>query len=306
MTRKKKRVAIIDGDGLVFQAVTNKEHRTEVHNEDDEWWELLNMKAAKEEFQTRIIELLAVLQCTKGGVVFAFGAKSYFRKKLDPSYKAKRKNRKPLGYWAFVDWVRSQYQNHVEPTFEADDVLGVLHSAPGYFDCDGFEFESVVVSNDKDMRTIPGLLYNPDNTDPVETITEEQALRCLFIQSLTGDSTDGYGGAKGVGPVKAASIADGALQGAKVIDDVFDDWIVKTYIDAGQTADDALLNCRLARILSTLDVKLNDPYDQDGEWTHELWTPSSFKTRDRRSTRGSTGRRRRVRRAIRPVSDSKK
>ena len=86
-----------------------------------------------------------------------------------------------------------------------------------------------------------------------------------------------------------------------IIDDIFDE-IVKTYVDAGQTADDALLNCRLARILSKLDVKIVD----SGEWTHELWTPNSFKARNRRPARGSTRRGRQARRPVRPISEPKK
>jgi DNA polymerase-1 len=258
------------------------------------------MPTAKEEFKTRVTELLGILKCTKGGVMFAFSSRPYFRKKIEPSYKSNRKQRKPLGYKALLDWACGEWHHIIIPEFEADDVLGVLHTTPQHWPKGT---ETIVVSNDKDMRTIPGLLYNPDNTDPVETITDEQALRALFIQSLTGDSGDGFGGAKGVGPVKAASIADKALEGAKTIDDVFESFIVPTYVGAGQTADDALTNCRLARILSAADVKIDAA---SGEWNHELWTPVDSTPTRRRSARRGTRPGRVMRRPVRSISDAEK
>ncbi len=292
-THRNRKIALIDGDGMVFQAVTNPDHRQEVHNEEDEYWEVLNAKQAKEEFAVRLKELLGVLNSREQDAKFAFGGKSYFRKKLDPQYKAKRAKKKPLGYWDFVKWVREEWDSISIPELEADDVLGVMHTYPEHWPENA---ETIVVSNDKDLRTIPGLLYNPDNTDPVERITEEQALRNLFIQSLTGDSGDGFGGAKGIGPVKAKKIADEALKEAKTIDDVFDSVIVPVYIEAGQTEGDALRNCRLARILSRVDVEI----DEDGEWHYEIWEPVSNESETRRtSPRGSRRRKRRIPR--RPV-----
>ncbi len=294
---RKKRVALIDGDGMIWQAVTNKEHRRETRTEDDEWYDVLDMPAAKAEFKTRVDELLGVLKCTKGGVIFAFSSRPYFRKKIEPSYKSNRKQRKPLGYKALLDWACGEWAHMIIPGLEADDALGVMHTAARYWPKGT---ETIVVSNDKDMRTIPGFLYNPDNTDPVETITDEQALRSLFIQSLTGDSGDGFGGAKGVGPVKAASIADKCLEGAKTIDDVFG-VIVQTYADAGQGEAEALRNCQLARILSAADVKITS-----GEWEHELWTPLDPEPVRARPSRGRTRGRRKIRRPVPPVSDATK
>lgn len=292
---KKKRIALIDGDGLVYKAVLNPDHRKEVKNDDDEYWEILNAKEAKEEFATRIAEVLGVLKCTKGGVVFAFGSTPYFRKRVDSSYKSNRKSRKPLGYGDFVKWVCETYHSILISGLEADDVLGVLQTTPGQFDDDA---ETIIFSNDKDMRTIPGLLVNPDDKKlTVETISETDALRSLFIQSLTGDTGDCFGGAKGVGKVKAGRIADDALEGVKCIEDVFESVIVKTYLDAGQTKEDALRNCRLARILTSEDVTITD----DGEWNHELWTPPSFQPRSRRSARRSVRGSRKPRRPVRPV-----
>ena len=53
----------------------------------------------------------------------------------------------------------------------------------------------IIVSPDKDMRQIPGKLYNMDE---VIDITPEDGMQWHYIQTLAGDSTDGYSGVPGV------------------------------------------------------------------------------------------------------------
>ena len=54
-----------------------------------------------------------------------------------------------------------------KPGLEADDVCGLISTKP--------ETQSnVVVSNDKDLKTIPGLLYRP-MSDEMLTVTEQEA-----------------------------------------------------------------------------------------------------------------------------------
>ena len=75
---------------------------------------------------------------------------------------------------------------------EADDSLGIYATAnPG----------NVIVSPDKDMRQIPGKLYDLKD---VTTITPEAGHQWHFIQTLAGDQTDGYAGVPGYG-VKTAT-----------------------------------------------------------------------------------------------------
>ena len=67
-----------------------------------------------------------------------------------------------------------------------------------------FEPGNIIVSPDKDMRQIPGKLYNLDET--VE-VTEEEGMRWHLIQTLAGDQTDGYGGVPGIGVKRAIDFA---------------------------------------------------------------------------------------------------
>ena len=64
--------------------------------------------------------------------------------------------------------------------------------------------ERIIVSTDKDMATVPGWHYNPNkDADGPRYVDAMSAQRFLQWQVLTGDPTDGYKGAKGIGPKKA-------------------------------------------------------------------------------------------------------
>ena len=160
-----------------------------------------------------------------------------FRKKIDPSYKGSRKKRKPAGYKKLKEWSTSTWPSVSKPGLEADDVLGILATKG---DLKNF----VLVSPDKDLEQIPCRLFNLKREF---TQSPEAAMLKLWEQCLTGDSTDGYSGCKGVGPKGAERILN------SVKDDNYWPVIVETYEKAGQTEEDALTNLRLARILQATD-----------------------------------------------------
>ena len=92
------------------------------------------------------------------------------------------------------------------------------------------------------MKQIPGTLYNLTETF---TITEQEGWEWFLIQTLAGDSTDGYSGAPGFG-IKTSS---------KFFADNGYTWnsVVKAFKQKGLTEEDALRNARLAKILTSKD-----------------------------------------------------
>ena len=102
--------------------------------------------------------------------------------------------------------VEDRYRTERLHGLEADDLLGILATTlPKYSD-------AIVVSLDKDLRTIPGRHLNPSKeTSPavVRVITELEADTAWLMQTLMGDSTDGYTGVPGIGPKKAEKILCG-------------------------------------------------------------------------------------------------
>jgi len=178
--------------------------------------------------------------------ILFFSDSNNFRKKISPDYKGHRNRKKPCGYKRVIRDLRINYEVIVMKTLEADDAMGIYATAhPG----------NTIVSPDKDMRQIPGKLYNLTDTT---TITAEEGAKWHMIQTLAGDQTDGYSGVPGIGVKRAETLFN--KEGYS--------WstIVKAFEDKGLTENDALLNARLARILTL------DDYDTERQ-EPILWTP---------------------------------
>ena len=237
---------LLDTDIFAYQATTSAE--TEVDLGGDIWSLTMDMQQAKDTFEAAIDGIKARLE-TNDVLCCMSDHAGNFRKQVWPDYKSnRRKSRKPVGYVAFCDWVRETYSTASRPMLEADDVMGIIGTKPGN------EGKVTIVSDDKDMKTIPGRLYRPMSDELLE-ISDADADRYFLTQVLTGDTADGYKGVPGIGPKKAEAILGprphwGAVE--------------KAYIDAGLTKDDAIQQARLARILRWSDWHEGEP---------KLWTP---------------------------------
>ena len=124
----------------------------------------------------------------------------------------------------------------MKPGLEGDDVLGIMATMKS-------TEERIIVSIDKDMKTVPGR-YARDDFEVIE-VSEDQADTWHLFQALTGDIVDGYKGCPGVGPKKAEAILDGSKHPWEAV--------VTTFVKAGLTEDDALVQARVARILRASD-----------------------------------------------------
>jgi DNA polymerase-1 len=193
MPRHRFRYLLVDAE-IIAHKVCSECLQEEMVNK-DEWTFTLDEREARRNFAARVDSARREV----GGaerVVVAVGRKPYWRTRVWREYKAGRAERRnPLGYLALLSWACKEWDCAMGEGLEADDVLGIWHT---------LKTDSVVVSNDKDMRTVPGALYNFDVPQPrVESITEEQADMNHLVLALSGDPGDGYPGAKGVGPVTA-------------------------------------------------------------------------------------------------------
>jgi DNA polymerase-1 len=184
-------------------------------------------------------------------LVLFFSDSVNFRKKIFPDYKGHRNRKKPCGYKRVISKLMDEYQVVILPTLEADDALGINATMyPG----------NVVISPDKDLRQIPGMLFNLEEMMSVEP---EEGRRWHLIQSLAGDQTDGYAGAPGFG-VKTAT---------KLFEEKGYNWetVVEAFKSKGLDEEVALRNARLAKILT------KEEYDY-GKLSIKLWDPSNATT----------------------------
>ena len=180
--------------------------------------------------------------------IFCLGGRSNFRYGLYPSYKSNRRERlRPWGYDEFMDWIRDTFLTIQINNVETDDVLGL-----------SYESGDVIISGDKDMRTIPGVHLQGEE---VIEVSQDEADHNFYCQVLSGDSTDGYPGCKGTGVVGAAKLLAHCTNNEER-------WglVRQAYRKAKHDEYFAITQARLARILRVGE------YDyENGE--PKLWIP---------------------------------
>ena len=240
---------LIDGDHLAFTAACAVEQVVEW--DINVWTTHSFLSDATKVVETKLKGFIDIAE--DKNVVMTFSSYPTFRHEIFTEYKINRiDKRHPLGLGNVIEEVKNNYESVSYPNLEGDDVLGLLSTNNKYDN-------PVIVSVDKDMKTIPGLLLAGDT---LELITRTQADKNFMAMTIAGDATDGVPGIKGLGMVSATKI----LESAKDLPSMWD-LVVKTYDKKGNGISDAILNARLVRILREGD------YDYDtGEV--KLWNPT--------------------------------
>jgi DNA polymerase I len=249
-----RKLLLIDGDQFVFTAAVAIER--EIRWDQDNHVLYSNPELAWANFESMLQRIFERFETNDH--VLAFSSSTNFRYEVDPTYKSNRKGiRKPMCFSDVREMAYKNYNCTRMEGLEADDVMGILATKPG-------TAQRIIVSQDKDMKTIPTTVWN--GKDLVQ-VSEFDASYNHMYQTLIGDSTDGYKGCPGVGPVKADKLLQDALKEtsgplSKCV------WtaVVKAYEKAKLTEADALVQARLARILrwSDWDTETRKPI---------LWTP---------------------------------
>ena len=237
---------LIDADYIVYKCCAATE--TEIDFGEDLIVVTSRFSEAYEYVERELYNIASDLGCFDDSILF-FSDSVNFRKSIDPAYKGHRNRKKPCGYKRVINKLKEDYHVVVMPTLEADDALGIYATKePGHIIC----------SPDKDMRQIPGQLF--DLTQEVVEITPEMGDRWHLIQAMAGDQTDGYAGIPGIGIKRAEALleANGAT------------WQTVVEAFAAKDLDEsvALMNARLAKILQC------DDYDFTNQ-EPRLWNPSS-------------------------------
>ena len=227
-------VALMDGDAYAFKSAIAVEKET--YWGDGLWTLHSYLDDAQAVFNQMLYEIRESYEAETGKtidkMIFCFTDANNFRKELNPDYKGNRaKVRKPIVYKELVAWIKEQHHCESWENLEADDVLGILATKN-----DGLD--KVIISVDKDFNTIPCSFFDTARGELVHN-SEYTAFKNLMVQTLAGDITDGYKGAKGVGKISANKLLDG-LDGK-------DMWaeVLKKF----DSEEEALMNFRMAYIL---------------------------------------------------------
>lgn len=264
-----RRVLLIDADIVAYQAAAFTEKKFD-------WGEgsapvvVSDLEAAIEKANGYIEDVVARLKADK--VIVCLTCPDHnFRKDVWSGYKANRKDVvKPEQLAAVKAWMAESFETFLRPALEADDCMGILSTHPTLV-----SGERIIVSEDKDLQTIPGLLFNPAKDRAVRRITKIAADRYHLTQTVTGDVTDGYPGAIGIG---AKSPEVQAIATAKSVTEAWPHVVaafersrpIKGIEDPAErraaAITEATTQARLARILrhTDWDFKSRKPI---------LWTP---------------------------------
>ena len=235
---------LIDADFIVYKACAAAE--TEIDWGDD----TILVTSSFNDAYTATKRELTKLQDQFGSfatLILFFSDSINFRKKILADYKGHRYRKKPCGYKRVINKLKTEFELVLMPTLEADDAMGIYATKhPG----------NMIVSPDKDMKQIPGKLYNLNETF---TVTLEEGATWHLTQTLSGDQTDGYGGVPGIGIKRAETLFKDKGCSWKTVVDAFK--------EKNLTEEDALVNARLAKILTVddYDFTKNRPI---------LWDPS--------------------------------
>ena len=181
-------------------------------------------------------------------VILFFSDSVNFRKEILPEYKGHRNRKKPCGYKRVINALKNTHEVIIMPTLEADDAMGIYATKnPG----------NIICSPDKDMRQIPGKLYNMEE---ITLISDTDGPKWHLVQSCSGDQTDGYSGCPGIGVKRATTLFENKGYSWETV--------VEMYEEKDLTEEDALINARLARILTV------DDYDFEKHKPIQ-WTPKA-------------------------------
>lgn len=125
---------------------------------------------------------------------FYHTGKGNFRKEVITTYKDSRADtRKPEHLQACKNYVNSRFPTFLEEGLEADDLIGIRA-----YQLRGLDIPYLIVSNDKDLDTIPGEHFNWVKSEEYD-VTPLEAMCFFYAQCIAGDGTDDIPGIKGMG-----------------------------------------------------------------------------------------------------------
>ena len=257
-----KRVILLDTDIDVYQAASSSQEAVSFDGGETETIVADDFSVAVGKLKDSIEETMDELRGDR--LICCLSepdSEKNWRKGVLSTYKWNRSTKpSPVHRSPLNDYVEENYECFKRPTLEGDDVMGILATHP-----DIVKGEKIIVSIDKDMKTIPtrdlrsksgsiNYLYNPDKMQfGPEVVTLDDANWFWMLQTLMGDSTDGYKGCPRIGPAKAMKII-GSEPGEYTLSEMWQ-FVVETFENAkykgenlGLGEADALVQAQVARI----------------------------------------------------------
>lgn len=261
-----KRILLIDADVVAYNAAFACEKAVEW--ETGYWTWNVAWDEVVDAFDTEIAKMMDTLKADEFKLCLT-DSEGNFRLNVLSSYKDSRtRTRKPIVLKAFKQWLIDEREAYFRPGLEGDDCMGILATH------DKLKGEKIIVSIDKDMKTIPGKFIRWGTADAeLMDLSEDEADYWHLYQTLMGDVTDGYKGCPGMGPKSAeawlAKMPKGPVDPEMTRLQWLWNLVVEAYAKKGLGEQEALTQARVARILRASDYnfKTKEPI---------LWTAPSL------------------------------
>jgi len=224
------RKAIIDIESYIYKACACTS--TLVQLEGSTYTEGYDLEKAKE-YLTKLVDDV-ILATGADEYIVTMGSTKNYRKFINPNYKSNRKDspRHPM-LGMVTDLVFELFETTYIPYLEADDVCRIIYEED--------RFNNIIVSIDKDMKSFPCRLYNPDKPDKgIENISKEKAQANFFKQLIMGDKCDGYNGIPNYGEAKASKLVENGITQQEILD---------LYLANGLQESDFITTYNMARMI---------------------------------------------------------
>jgi len=203
-------IALIDGDSLIYRA------GFAIEEELDDGTFYVDLQNAKDYLDGAIDGILFQTDCDDYELWIG-EREGNFRfdvaKLLQDNYKHNRKDsRKPDKFDEMYRYLKTKHKAKTPRGCEVDDVVVTKKTeSPNDY---------VLCAIDKDvLYQTEGTHYNYGKDEFVK-VTKEESIYYAYLQTLTGDTTDGYKGAFRIGPTKAVAILGVPEGNNKMIEDV--------------------------------------------------------------------------------------
>lgn len=208
-----KRIALIDADYIKYNVISAISNNKDSFADVPQGWNVIDYYTEKE-----VREIKEQIEAS--GYIFCFSGISYrtFRNSVSfhKEYKGNRKsveNQEAENIKnSVVQYIKGKEVSFLFPELEADDIL-----------CMAQNEHTFIYSQDKDLRQVPGIHYSIKENAFFE-VTDEEALRFLMIQMITGDGVDNITGLKSYGIIKSDDLLTNLI-GNKMILTVFNEYI---------------------------------------------------------------------------------
>lgn len=237
------RIGIQDGDyiihtvsNLALKAIKLDSGITTIHCHRDEVIEKFNLLMDK---------INSYINCDRH--IFCFSDSKNFRTLIYPEYKDNREYKEifHIVKKQLKDYIVNNYTSCQKPYLEADDIQGIV---AGYHQSRE-DREVIIVSIDKDLRTIKGKHFNPDKPElGIESVNYYEADLNLWTQVLAGDKADGYKGCWQYGDKSANEFLKKHFKFLG-FDEEMHNLVKKEFIEKGHSEEYFYQMARCARIL---------------------------------------------------------